>query len=1383
MSAIFLSHSSADDGVAADVSARLQRSGHRSLFLDFDPEHGIPAGRDWERELYAQLRACRACVVLCSERSMRSPWCFAEVTHARALGKAVFPLKVAPCEIHPLLQRTQVIDLTAQPDDGFDRLLRGLRAAGLDPADVFDWDASRPPYPGLLALEEADAAVFFGRTDEIRAVLDVLNRHRRFGGAAFVLLLGASGSGKSSLLRAGVLPRLRKDPGHWIVVPPFRPQHHPFDGLASSLTAAFERHGRARDWRTLREHVTGARSAEGMADLARELRLDAGCPEATVLLSVDQLEEAFGLADADEALRFLSTLRGATEAPGSPVVIAATLRSDFLGSLQTHAALRDVNQPDEILVNPVPVRCLGEIVEGPAKVAGLELEPGLAQALVQDTQDADALPLLAFALRELWERRGPDGRLTLAAYRDQVGGLAGSVARAADGLLEHVSDPEKEELRRAFLAMVRIDEQGHFARRPIASESLPPRVLPLLDRFVQARLLVSRQDGESRVLEVAHEALLTRWLCLKEWLEEDRAFLAWRKRLDEALDDWVAGKRARDRLLGGALLRESEAQLEQRGERLAPRELEFIRASVAANRRARRRRTGIVATATLALLLLGAFALLKGIQERRAYEQARTQVWLSTAANVADRDPLAASLILTELPRREPVPRALVLARKLENVPLAASVLQGGQSAAFSPDGGRVVTGSDDGTVRVWRADGRGEPVLLAGHEGPVSTAVFSPDGGRVLTASWDGTARVWSADGRGQAVVLAGHGGPVSTAAFSPDGRRVVTASWDGTARVWAADGRGEPVMLEGHQEAVVAAAFSADGRRVVTASQDGTARVWNADGSGQPIVLDGHAGAVVGAGFSPDGRRVLTASWDGTARLWSADGQREPMVLSGHDGLVQSAAFSPDGARVVTASSDGTARVWRTDTGRSLALEGHEGAVVSAAFSPDGRRVVTASDDGTARVWNADGDSEPVVLKGHDGPVLGAAVSPDGRRIATASSDGTTRLWEDPQDPAMLEGHVGPVMSAAFSPDGRRVVTASSDATARVWNADGRGEPVVLGGHAGAVVSAAFSSDGRRVVTAGADGTARVWSGDGRGEPVVLRGHARPLVAAAFSGDGQRVVTASRDGTARVWRADGQGQPVVLEGHEAALESAAFSPDGQGVVTTSQDGTARVWRADGQGEPVVLRGHAGPVRSAAFSPDGQRIVTASTDTTARVWRADGRGEPVVLKGHEEALEHADFSPDGHRVATASQDGTARVWSSDGHGEVTVLRGHKGPVRSVDFRSDGRRVVTASTDGTARVWSLDDAGREPLVLEDHAKALWRAVFSPDGRRVVTASLDRTARVWSVDSKDVFDGLARRTTACLSVRERQLYLGERGEEATAHHEACARRHGRAPGAR
>jgi len=401
-------------------------------------------------------------------------------------------------------------------------------------------------------------------------------------------------------------------------------------------------------------------------------------------------------------------------------------------------------------------------------------------------------------------------------------------------------------------------------------------------------------------------------------------------------------------------------------------------------------------------------------------------------------------------------------------------------SAAFSPDGKRVVTASWDKTARIWDAETGRQVALLEGHAGEVSSATFSPDGKRVVTASWDKTTRIWDAETGRQVVLLEGHADRVSSATFSPDGKHVVTASWDKTARIWDAETGRQIALLEGHTDTVSSATFSPDGKRVVTASWDKTARIWDAETGRQIAPLEGHAGEVQSAAFSPDGKRVVTASWDSAARIWDAETGRQVVLLEGHTGSVESATFTPDGKRVVTASADYTARIWDAETGRQVALlEGHADVVSSATFSPDGKHVVTASRDKTTRIWDAETGRQVALLEGHADRVLSAAFSPDGKHVVTVSRDKTTRIWdaETGRQVALLEGHTDYVSSATFTPDGKHVVTASDDKTARIWDAETGRQVALLEGHTNYVLSAAFSPDGKRVVTASEDKTARIW------------------------------------------------------------------------------------------------------------------------------------------------------------------------------------------------------------------------------------------------------------------------------------------------------------------
>ena len=442
MTAIFISHSSADNAAANDMKRRLEEQGHTSLFLDFDPETGLQAGSDWEQSLYQKLRECQAVIIILTPNWLASKWCFAEWTHARAQGKAIFPVKVQSCDPGGGFADTQQIDVTVDSKEGYERLWNGLKERGLDPADIFDRNPERPIYPGLMYFDEDDAAIFFGRGEEIGKTLETLDSLQRQGSEAprFLLLLGASGSGKSSLARAGVLPRLRKRPAEWLPLRPFRPQKNPIEELAVALSMGFEKLGRPRDWKAisteLQEAAESPAGAQRLVRLVRDLALAAQQPEATVLITIDQAEELFGYSDGEAAARFLRLLRAGLETGDRRLMAIATMRSDFLDQFQNHPVLQDSEYPHHFRYRNLPVEAMPqkgfpEVIRGPARLAGLQLDDGLVDAMVNDTGTRDALPLLAFTLRRLYDRFRDDGRLTLAEY-ESLGRLEGAIREAAE---------------------------------------------------------------------------------------------------------------------------------------------------------------------------------------------------------------------------------------------------------------------------------------------------------------------------------------------------------------------------------------------------------------------------------------------------------------------------------------------------------------------------------------------------------------------------------------------------------------------------------------------------------------------------------------------------------------------------------------------------------------------------------------------------------------------------------------------------------------------------------------------------------------------------------------------------------------------------------------
>lgn len=1040
MTAIFISHSSADNPAAAEMKAWLEAQGHTSLFLDFDPEAGIRGGAAWEQTLYKNLRQCQAVIALLTPDWLASKWCFAELVQARERGKAIFPVKVLPCEASHIFSDIQHIDLTVKSEEGYERLRIGLLERGLDPLDVFDWDPKRVPYPGLLAFQEQDAAIFFGRGDDILKTLETLDALWRQGSDAgrFVLLLGASGSGKSSLARAGVIPRLKKRLAEWLPVPPFRPQIEPLDELAVALSTAFQASGQPRDWSAIRTVLMQAATqtpADGfvLQGLARDLAVAAKQPEATVLLAIDQAEELFGYSPAEAATRFLRLLRAALESGDRRLMALATLRSDFLGEFQKHPVLQDGEYPHHFryraaTVDPMPLKSFPEVIQGPARLAGLHLDDGLVEAMVSDTGTRDALPLLAFTLRRLYERFGSDGRLSVDEY-ESLGRLEGAIRGEAERIITEAnpSQDDLEALHGAFVpTMVRINAEGGYARRRALFDDLPRRAMPLLRRFVDARLLVTDRNSDGReTMEVAHEALLRTWPQLGVWLAEDQDRLRLLESLQRAAEEWDQGGRRDDllvhrdgrlkdseALVGNPRFTLPEASVErsylgacsaaQQTREAAEKEEQERRIRDAERIADEQKRTAEVQKRSLRRTrrLLLVVALVAGFaswqywvaeQETRRTNAAR----LAIAADKAIDDEKL--LLALEAVRAAPTPEAQAVLGKALDTPLKKMLRGHGrqvEKVVFSRDGKRLAS-ADEKKVILWDMDHE-RPVGEMSQERYISDIAFSADGKRLA---------IWS---------YANEVGP------SIEGTGILSV-WD----VGTMKRLGE--LLDEKRGFRAPFAFSPDGKRIVSASAGNSLRLWDAV-SGEPLLgesLSGHKDRVVDLAFSPDGKTLTSVSLDLTVRQWNTEtgealgattleGDMKPMDCAirnvrGLDSTIRCVAVSPNGQYLASTGTDNTSvQVWDARSGKALgkSLEGHRGSVVSLAFSPDSQYLASGDSDGSYWLWHLHMPGEVGGISGEQaghadrtppfGPgVTSIAFGPDGTIFASASGPVVLLWW----------------------------------------------------------------------------------------------------------------------------------------------------------------------------------------------------------------------------------------------------------------------------------------------------------------------------------------------------------------------------------------------------
>jgi WD40 repeat protein len=1212
-----------------------------------------------------------------------------------------------------------------------------------------------PPYKGLEYFDEKDADKFFGREALVARLAGQL-RESRF----LAVILGASGSGKSSVVRAGLVPALRRGkPLFDETLPPqgsarwpihiFTPGANPLEALAATLTRA---EASVTATAILQEELE--RDKRALHLYVRKLLSRGEAPN--LLLIVDQFEESFTLCK-DEAQRraFVDNLIYASnEVQDGPTVVVIIFRADFYAHCAQYANLREAVSRRQEFIGPMSPDELRRAIEEPAKLGGWDLEPGLVDVLLKDVgEEPGALPLLQHALLETWQRRR-GRRMTLRGYTES-GGIRGAIAKTAEAVYQQLPPEQQAFARRIFLRLVELGEGTQDTRRRAELDELSPRpeerpaVEAVLKILVDHRLVTTTAS----TAEVAHEALIREWPALRGWLEKNRAAIRIHRELAEAARDWDNLMRESGGLYRGVRLIQALEWADENGAEMNALEGEFLAASKAeAEREAReveeRQQRELAAARQLAeeqARAAEAAQKLAEAEKQRAAERAEAdQRQLAAAQRLAEEQARAAGLMRTRN-------RLITVVGALALVAAVFAAVQWGFANQQRADAvnQRSTAQAAEAVAVTERAQAEIERANAVTQQGLANIASTEAVNQQLNAEASAGLAERNFRAAQARALAAAA----VANLEIDPE-RSVLLAlqamasqlvavepgyTVDESALYQSAEAvhrglatlRLERILTSG--PVYESLAYSPVGPLLAVGTAHGEVTVWNSVTGELLATLTGHTGFVHSIAFSPDGQRLATASADATIRIWEVATGESLHILEGHTATVRDVDFSPDGALLVSGGEDNTLRLWNANSGRELfSVEGPY-FVDGVAFSPDGARVAASYDSGGVDIWSATSGSLLQSLEGHPQAAVAIAYSPDGTRLVTASIDQTAKVWDalTGRELFTLAGHTDWLLEAAFSADSARIATVSYDNTARLWDARSGQEVLRLAGMTDSPKGVAIRADGLQLATGGE--SVRLWNIGLTQELLTFQSRAGQVRRVAFNPDGTRLVTSGSDDaadfTASIWDAATGEERLSLTGHSGVVLAVAFSPDGARVATASADGTARVWEAVSGRELFTLSGHQAALRGIAFSPDGARVATASTDGTARVWEAASGRELFTLSGHDTGLNGVAFSPDGTKLATTSDDTSIRVWDADSGEALAVLQEHRDWVIGVAFSPDGSKLVTTSQDKTVKVWDLA-SGRALYTLTGHSAAVNNVAFSPDGSQFATTSSDRTVKVW-----------------------------------------------------
>lgn len=1265
-------------------------------------------------------------------------------------------------------------NINALCEQALDLSFRAL-ALGQEPAP---YDA-RCPFPGLAAFQGEFKAFFFGRENLVAKLVSQWQEHN------FLAILGPSGSGKSSLVLAGIAPQMeRENPNLQLVY--MTPTANPLHQLAAA-------------------------------------QLPEVGPKSEILLLVDQFEELFTLC-ADEKIRqqFLDQLLALTE----EMRVVITMRADFWGDCAPYPALRQLMLQQQELIAPMTLPELRSAMEQQADAVGLRFEDDLVHTILSEVEgEPGAMPLLQHLLKGLWERRR--GRWLLTKGYRALGGIRQAIAVTAQTIYDNLSREEQTFMKHIFVRLTHLDESGGLGqqrrntRRRVALQDLAAGGKTVSDvrAFVykpelRGLLITSQRDdplqgndktnsddqtddgGRLVEVEVIHEAVIRHWGQLQEWLDQDYEMLRQQQRIQQEAADWrqAADPSLREGLLllhgarllqvkewrdkGDLALNENEnayviacdqkEQAQQQREREQLRQLAAAQrqraeeAEQAAVKQSRLTRIAFAVGGVAFLLFFVAGFLWLAARNSEAKAVASAEQAGTSEANAVANANLAAT-------RESEANESAALAATSEAAAVANANLAATREVEAISNANLAATREAEAIAQAQRAlaenlAGQSQLLIQNNQQSTDLALILARDAWLTnQTVNADRALRnALSAVHWRQDFPSANrrHQGAVYSTAFSPDGALIVSGGRDGTIRIWDASDLEPQQLLFGHDGTINSVSFSPDGMSIVSGGADGTVRLWEASNGRQIAILTGHECNQYGScyvssvGFSPDGTQIVSAGYDRTVRIWNVATKQQVVAIIAHNGWASSASFSPDGQQIVSGGGDSAVRIWDATTHQLVAeFDPHHGQIYPTGLSPDGRRIISGGGDGTVRLWDLESGEQIDML-----PRLSSAIyqvfstsfSPDGTQVAFGGSYGTLYLWhvDNGQQTKMSIGTNEWIHSVSFSPDGTQIVSGEGDGTIRLWDVNGGQQIAIVDGHGDQVLSVDYSPTKRQIVSGSEDGAIRIWDTISEQQSAIEYGHEGWVLSVRYSPDGEQIVSGGQDGLVRTWSASSLESQHSLSGHNGIVYAVDFSPDGAYIVSAGGDGTVRLWdSASGLQKIDPLIGHVGPVRSVAFSPSGTQIISGGEDGTVRLWDIVS-GQHIILNNFRGWVMAVSYSQDETQIAYGGADGIVYIRDVSS-GEIAELSGHIKSVLSVHFSPDGKHIVSGGEDGTIRLWNIQSE-QQIAELGNHNGYVWSVSYSPDGTQVVSGGADGMARTWSVENWHPYTILNRHESAVRS---------------------------------